>query len=49
MYKASERDFRVVMVLDSMSQVYEKGIQEMKNIGVHVCELDNVLDSISLV
>lgn len=48
MYEASERDFRVVMVSDSMSQVYEKGIQEMKNIGVHVCVLDNVLKSISL-
>ncbi|TNJ63617.1 cysteine hydrolase [Paenibacillus hemerocallicola] len=47
MYEASERDFRVVMVSDSMSQVYEKGIQEMKNIGVYVCELDQVIESIS--
>ncbi|GED68191.1 hypothetical isochorismatase hydrolase [Brevibacillus reuszeri] len=43
MYEASERDFRVVMVADSMSQVYEKGIQEMNNIGVHVCDLEDVL------
>ncbi|WP_312110738.1 cysteine hydrolase family protein [Brevibacillus reuszeri] len=43
MYEASERDFRVVMVADSMSQVYEKGIQEMNNIGVHVCNLEDVL------
>ena len=46
MYEASERDFRVVMVADSMSQVYEKGIQEMNNIGVHVCNLDEVLHAI---
>lgn len=47
MYEASERDFRVVMVADSMSQVYEKGVQEMSNIGVHVCDLDEVLEAIN--
>jgi hypothetical protein len=46
MYEASERDFRIAMVTDSMSQVYEKGIQEMSNIGVHVCSLDEVLNAI---
>ncbi|OME99149.1 isochorismatase [Paenibacillus sp. FSL H7-0331] len=46
MYEASERDFRVVMVADSMSQVYEQGIQEMSSIGVHVCGLDAVLAAI---
>jgi hypothetical protein len=46
MYEASERDFRVVMVADSMSQVYEKGIQEMSSIGVYVCGLDDVLNAI---
>jgi nicotinamidase-related amidase len=46
MYEASERDFRVVMVADSMSQVYEQGIQEMSRIGVHVCDLDAVLAAI---
>lgn len=45
-YEASERDFRVVMVADSMSQVYEKGIQEMKNIGVYVCNLNDVMSSL---
>jgi len=39
MYEASERDFRVVMVSDAMSQVYEQGMKEMRNIGVHVCSL----------
>ncbi|WP_240644530.1 cysteine hydrolase family protein [Paenibacillus paeoniae] len=46
MYEASERDFRVVMVADSMSQVYEKGIQEMKNIGVHVCNAEELMSDI---
>ncbi|RXZ80281.1 cysteine hydrolase [Paenibacillaceae bacterium] len=49
MYEASERDFRVVMVADTMSQVYEKGIQEMSNIGVHVCGLNEVLDALGRV
>jgi nicotinamidase-related amidase len=46
MYEASERDLRVVMVSDSISQVYEKGIQEMTAIGVYVCELNDVFNSI---
>jgi len=45
-YEASERDFRVVMVADSMSQVYDKGIQEMKNIGVYVCISNDVMSSL---
>lgn len=43
MYEASERDFRVVMVADAMSQVYEQGIKEMRNIGVYVCSLDEAV------
>lgn len=33
-YEASERDFRVVLVPDAMSGVYERGLQEMASIGV---------------
>lgn len=33
-YEASERDFRIVLVSDAMSQVYPKGLEEMKGIGV---------------
>lgn len=33
-YEASERDFRVVLITDATSQVYERGLQELKNIGV---------------
>ncbi|BCJ85168.1 cysteine hydrolase family protein [Effusibacillus dendaii] len=43
MYEASERDFRVVLVADAMSQVYEKGLQEMDNIGVYVCHTDDLV------
>ncbi|MCS7464393.1 cysteine hydrolase [Paenibacillus doosanensis] len=48
MYEASERDFRVVMVEDAMSQVYDKGIQEMRNISVLVCGTGDALRAISL-
>jgi hypothetical protein len=33
-YEASERDFRIVLVKDAISQLYPKGEEEMKNIGV---------------
>ena len=33
-YEASERDFRVILAKDAMSQLYSKGEEEMKNIGV---------------
>jgi len=47
MYEASERDFRVVMVADTMSQVYEKGIEELKRIGAHVCAHDEVIRALN--
>ncbi|REK58817.1 MAG: cysteine hydrolase [Thermobacillus sp.] len=45
-YEASERDFRIVMVSDAMSQVYEQGIREMRNIGVHVCTVWDVMEAV---
>lgn len=35
-YEASERDYRLVLVSDATSGVYERGIKELKNIGVVV-------------
>ena len=35
-YQASERDFRLIIVRDALSGIYEKGIEELKNIG---CEM----------
>jgi nicotinamidase-related amidase len=45
-YQASERDFRVVMVADAMSQVYDRGIQELNRIGVHVCNRVDVVQAL---
>lgn len=42
-YEASERDFRIAMAADSMSQVYDKGLEELRNIGVHVCAAEDIL------
>ncbi len=42
MYEASERDFRVVAVRDAISGLYERGEQELANIGVHVMGSDDV-------
>lgn len=33
-YEASERDFRIVVVTDAISGAYERGIAELRNIGV---------------
>jgi nicotinamidase-related amidase len=35
-YEASERDFRIVLVKDAISQLYPKGEEEMNNIGVNL-------------
>ena len=42
MYEASERDFRVVLARDAVSQLYPKGEEEMKNIGVNVLETSEI-------
>lgn len=39
-YEASERDFRLVLVSDAMSGVYERGVQECVRIGVVVSDLE---------
>jgi nicotinamidase-related amidase len=41
-YEASERDFRIVLVADAVSGLYQKGRQEMLNIGVRVTGADVV-------
>jgi nicotinamidase-related amidase len=35
-YEASERDFKIVMVKDATSAVYDVGLKESENIGVDV-------------
>jgi nicotinamidase-related amidase len=39
-YEASERDFRIVLVEDAISGLYDRGRDEMKNIGVVLMNSD---------
>jgi nicotinamidase-related amidase len=43
-YEASERDFRIVLVSDAISGLYERGIEECRAIGVEVLGLSETLD-----
>jgi nicotinamidase-related amidase len=46
-YEASERDFRVVLVEDAVSGVYDRGKGEMSNIGVSLMSAADVVAGIS--
>jgi len=35
-YEASERDFRIVIVSDAVSGIYDRGVRELESIGVKV-------------
>ncbi len=41
-YEASERDFRIVLVKDAVSQLYPIGEQEMQNIGVSLVDTSEI-------
>ncbi len=41
-YEASERDYRVLLVKDAMSQLYPKGEEEMHNIGVSLLNTNEI-------
>jgi nicotinamidase-related amidase len=43
-YEASERDFRIVLVSDGVSGLYDRGIEECRAIGVDVRDLSATLD-----
>jgi nicotinamidase-related amidase len=45
-YEASERDFRIVLISDAISGIYEKGIEEIKNIGCEVVETEEIFKRI---
>jgi nicotinamidase-related amidase len=45
-YGASMRDFRVVLIADAVSGVYEQGLRELNNIGVPTPSTDEWLASI---
>lgn len=42
-YQASERDYRVMLVEDAVSGLYERGRAEMTNIGVTLDRADSVI------
>lgn len=44
MYEASERDFRLAIVEEGLSGLYERGLQELEAIGVHVLGFEETLD-----
>ena len=46
MYEASERDFRLVLAQDAMSVLYPQGIDELKNIGVHVKNSQDIISTL---
>lgn len=41
-YEASERDFRVALVTDAVSGLYERGEAELANIGVALLTVDDI-------
>ena len=43
-YQASERDYRIVLVKDAISQLYPKGEEEMDKIGVKLMTADSIDD-----
>ena len=43
-YEASERDFRIVLVSDAISGLYDRGVEECRAIGVEVLGLSETLD-----
>jgi nicotinamidase-related amidase len=42
-YGASMRDFRIVMAVDAVSGVYDRGLEELRNIGVTMMSTDECI------
>lgn len=42
-YEASERDYKIVLVEDAVSGLYERGARELRNIGVHLHQTETTL------
>ena len=45
-YEASERDFRVVLVADAVSGLYERGAEELAGIGVGLPGSEECVDAV---
>ena len=46
-YEASERDFRICVVQEAMSRLDEKGIDELKSIGIAILSKNEVISQIN--
>lgn len=46
-YEASERDFRLVLAVDAISGLYDRGKREMSNIGVALLSTDQIISAVS--
>ena len=42
-YEASERDYRIVLAEDAMSGLYERGVNELRAIGVRVMTVAEII------
>ncbi|MCP4351680.1 MAG: cysteine hydrolase [Desulfobacterales bacterium] len=47
-YQASERDFRIVLVQDAVSGIYEQGRNEMNNIGVFSWDTRMLIEKLNI-
>jgi len=45
-YEASERDYRVVLITDAISGLYERGSQELERIGVELMDAEACLEQL---
>ena len=48
-YEASERDFRVVLVKDAVSGIYDQGLRELRGIGVNPVTTDECVRNVASV
>lgn len=46
MYEASERDFRIVLASDAISGLYDRGREELQNIGVALMSADELIGAL---
>jgi nicotinamidase-related amidase len=46
-YEASERDFKIVLVIDAVSKTYKRGLEELDNIGVCLVKTGEFLADLS--
>ncbi len=46
-YEASERDFRIVLVEDAVSGIYQQGKEELRNIGVHLWSTETLIKKLN--